>query len=315
MARVINGVATASLTLPAGFAAGTYTITARYADTVNGNGTVNFAPSTGSGSLVVNPAAVTLSVANAAVTFNAGAQTILVTASVTSPAGVVNEGTVTFSFGGFTATAAVRNGTASTGLVVPAGLTVGTRGLTATFADATNANETVNLSGGSGSGALTVNPAGTRVAVTNISIRIGPMAQETLTAQVSDPSGPVNEGTITFDPANQPDLTAAVHNGIASVTLTLPANLTGNTQIVTANYNDGAGNFTASASGQKNVYLYLYDSFLPSTVRFTADGGQVVTTDLFGIPLVWTYQNTGRVLSVWWGFFPIWVYDWFHHNP
>jgi hypothetical protein len=57
-ANVTGGIAATIVTLPAGFAAGHYTITARYADSTNANGVVNYSSSTASpnGTLTVTAA-------------------------------------------------------------------------------------------------------------------------------------------------------------------------------------------------------------------------------------------------------------------
>jgi hypothetical protein len=52
--KVVNGTTTATLNLPAGFAADAYSIDANYTDTPNANDLVNFAPVSESGTLTVS---------------------------------------------------------------------------------------------------------------------------------------------------------------------------------------------------------------------------------------------------------------------
>jgi hypothetical protein len=88
---VVNGVASASYTLPAGLAGGTYTIKAVY------DGGLDFATSTDTAhTLTVNPAATTITAGNVTTKHSSSAQTVTLTAKVSSPAGAVGEGSVTF---------------------------------------------------------------------------------------------------------------------------------------------------------------------------------------------------------------------------
>jgi uncharacterized repeat protein (TIGR01451 family) len=229
------------------------------------------------------------------VTFHTGPQSLTLNATVSSSGGPVNTGTVTFTVAGQTVRGPVSNGLAEAAVTLPAGLHVGTYPISAQFVDPSG-----RFTSSSGSGALTVLAAPTTTAFTTVTITPSfGKATETLTAQVSSPSGPVNEGTVLFDPADVL-ATAAVHNGIASVTLTLPASLAAGNQIITANYSDSAGNLGASQTGPRTVFLTLFNSFFPTTVQFTPGGGQVVTTDPFGMPLVSTYHNNGHLARANW---------------
>ena len=72
--------------------AGTYIIQAVY------NGTTNFLGFTDpSQTLVISAAATATAAASASATFNVGAQNVTLNATITSPAGEVDEGTETFT--------------------------------------------------------------------------------------------------------------------------------------------------------------------------------------------------------------------------
>ena len=87
-----RGTASGSYTLPAGTSPGTYTIQAAY------NGTPDFAGSSDSGhNLTVAAAATATAAANASTPFSEASQAVPLSATVTSPAGTVNEGTLTFT--------------------------------------------------------------------------------------------------------------------------------------------------------------------------------------------------------------------------
>ena len=90
--NVSAGAASASYSLPAGTPAGTYAIKAVY------SGTNNFLGFSDTGhTLVISAAASATAAASASATFNVSALTVPLTATITSPAGVVNEGTETFT--------------------------------------------------------------------------------------------------------------------------------------------------------------------------------------------------------------------------
>jgi ELWxxDGT repeat protein len=163
-APVINGAASTSLSLPAGFPPGNYSVAATYADPASNP---KFASSGGPsssttpGTLSVTLPSTTTTVANASVTANGAAQQVAVTATVTSSDGTVNEGTVTFTLGNQTVSAPVVNGSASATLSLPAGSPPGNYSVSASYAD-TGSNPKFTSSSGPFSsttpGTLTVTP-------------------------------------------------------------------------------------------------------------------------------------------------------------
>jgi hypothetical protein len=303
-----TGVASATFSVPADFNAGTYSIKTAYADTTNANATVNFQPSAVVGTLTVSPAASGIGVGDVSAVFNTATQTVTFSATVTSPTGgVVDEGNVTFTVANLSATASVANGVATTTVQLPPGFSATSRPVTASYADVLNPNGVVNFAASTGTGTLFINPAATQVALTTITLVPDPgKMRETATAQVISPAGPVTEGFVTFTIAGL-TVVAPVVNGIATGAVIVGPFAAGNPQKAQAVYSDSVGNFTTSNTGGHFICLTGFDGVFPSKVQYTADGGQVVTTYIFGIPLVFTYANTGRITSVFFGLLPLFL--------
>ena len=131
--NVVGGAAGASYTLPAGAAVGSYTIRAVY------NGDADFLASTDTSHVLTVSAATTTAAANASAVFSTGAQTVALSATVTSPGGTVNEGTETFTLlNGTTVigtpiTVNVVSGAASANYALPAGVTGGSYTIQAVY--------------------------------------------------------------------------------------------------------------------------------------------------------------------------------------
>jgi hypothetical protein len=266
---VTGDTATATLTIPAGFAAGSYSFTAAYADSVNGNGVLNYSasPASNSGTLTVNAAATTTTLTSTALssTYNSTiAQKVTLSATVdSSTGGPVNEGIVTFTVGTLTATANVSAGKATTTLTIPAGFAAGSYTLNASYADNSNANGVVNYSAktATNSGTLTVNTAATTTTLTSTAVS----TYNSTTAQMvslsatvnSGTGGTVNEGNVTFTLTNPNGTnltaTANVTAGKVTTTLTIPAGFVAGSYTLNASYADnsnanGVVNFESSPS-------------------------------------------------------------------
>jgi Listeria-Bacteroides repeat domain (List_Bact_rpt)/IPT/TIG domain len=132
---VSEGTASVLYALPAGLPAGAYTVEADYSDPSG-----NFESSGGAQTLTVGAAPTTTVGDPTSFDYTGAAEDVPETAQVTSAAGAVDEGTVTFalqdaSYQAVTATASVTNGTASAVLDVPAGLPSGTYTVLGSFSD------------------------------------------------------------------------------------------------------------------------------------------------------------------------------------
>jgi hypothetical protein len=271
---VTNGAATAVCTLPAGTAAGIYPISAVY----NGGG--GFSGSSGTSSLTVNlppSATTTTTAANATTTFSGSSQAVALSATVTSTAGTVNAGTVTFTVRGTQViSGTVTNGAASGVYTLPAGSAVGSYPISAVY------NGGGGFGGSSGTSSLTVNSSSTSTTAANATATYSASGQPvTLSATVTSTAGAVNEGTVTFTvlefvaaPIDPPGTTntiqvvygtpvtsGTVTNGAAAAVYTLPAGAAVGCYTISAVYNDTA-NFATSA-----------DSTHTLTVNGTGSGG------------------------------------------
>jgi MBG domain/Bacterial Ig-like domain (group 3)/Putative Ig domain len=253
---VAGGAASVSFALPAATPAGTYTIQATYSGT-----TTLAAGSDNSHTLVVSPAITTTAAANASTSYNTGAQSVTLTATVTSPAGAVNAGTVTFSVfqgatpvGATVTSATVLNGAASVSYTLPAGTPAALYSIQAVYSG------TVSLSISSDtSHTLTVGQTATTTTAVNAAATYNVAAQNvTLSATVTSPSGPVNAGTVTFTvlqgatPVGAAVTSATVLNGAASAVYVLPAGTVAGAYTIQAAYN---GTVSLSASSDNTHTL------------------------------------------------------------
>ena len=242
---VSGGVATTLFTVPANTPAGFYTITASYTDPINGNAGGRFAPSIGANTLTVAPVAASTSVVatNAVVTFSTSAQTDNISVPVNSPAGTVNEGTVTVTLAGNTiGSGSVINGSAAVTLNIPAGLAASSYQLQESYSDG------VNFAGSSALGTLTVSAASTTVTPGDANAIYSSGTQTTsVTVSVASPSGIVDSGTVNILLNGNTIGSGAVSAGSTTVTLNLPAGLAAGSYNLTENYS-GTGNLLSSSA-------------------------------------------------------------------
>ena len=132
--NVVNGSASGTYTIPAGALGGVYTIQAIFSGTSTLLGS-----SDSSHTLTISEAATTTAASSATTTFSTSNQTISLSATVTSSAGIVNEGTETFTIlsgttpVGIAATAGVSNGAVTASYTLPGGTPVGTYTIEAVY--------------------------------------------------------------------------------------------------------------------------------------------------------------------------------------
>jgi hypothetical protein len=263
---VSGGAASVSYTLPAGTVAGDYTIDAVYNPGIGLTGSEDTTHT-----LTVSPASTTTAAGNATVPFSTGAQNVTLAANVTSDAGPVNEGTVTFTIkqGSTTIGTAVLSNTLSNGLAsvsyaLPPGTLVGNYTIDAVYnpgPDFTTSSDSTHT--------LTVGVASTTIAASNATTAFSTSAQSViLTAQVSSTAGSVNEGTVTFTVKQGNTIVGTavmsntVSNGAASVSYALPAGTTAGNYTIDAVYNPGP-NFAASSDSTHTLLVN------PSAVQLT----------------------------------------------
>jgi hypothetical protein len=287
--NVSNDSASTSFTLPAGEAAGNYVIDVSYSDTPNNftdNGTDT------PGALTVSAASTTTTASNTTATFSESNQPVELTATVTSSAGIVNEGSVTFTVvdgsGNTIGTAIsgnVSNGSARVSYVLPGGTAAGSYTIQAAYSDSAG-NFTASSDN---THSLTVNAANaTTVSLTSVNLVpnvSNGTAQVTLTAQVSNPNGTVNEGIVSFTVAGVSGQ-GKVSNGTATVQLTVPLSDVTFDLIVDLSYTDNApsADFGASSTSVL-VSTSVWNALLPANVTVYSSNGQQVQFSLGNLPL------------------------------
>ncbi len=305
---VTSGSASATYLLPGGTSAKNYTIRATY------SGGTNFEPSSGAGTLTVNPgppapAATTTTVNPQSATFSAAAQNVTLTATVSANS-TVNEGTVTFQLVDSTAnpvgtavsSATLSNGTASVIYPLPAGLTAASYTIEAAYSGGTNFQPSSNTA------TLTVNPVapppGQSPTTTNPSdnaVAFSRAVQHvTLTAAVEVPGVVVNEGTVTFQVMDgatkigQPVPSSVLTNGNGSVSYVLPAGTLAKAYTIHASYSGGpdfeASSGSSTLTVNKAPSITQFTSTAPASLAFgqtyspaaTSTGDGVLTIGVSG---------------------------------
>jgi hypothetical protein len=297
-----SGQASVSYIVPAGTAAGSYTIEADYSDS-----TGKFAPSSdNTHKLTINAAATTITASNATVSFNSSAQNVTLSATVTSSAGSVNEGSVAFTIFdssgntvGTSTSGTVNNGSVSVSFALPAGLAAGSYTIEADYSDSTGnfaANSDISHT-------LTVSAAsGTSVTLTAVNIvpnASGTSAQVTFTATVSNASGTVGAGVLSITMAGVSGQGNVV-NGTATVQLTVPLQAVANNANLTLSYSDNAAaaNFAGQTQSQ-SLAFNIWNATLPSNLSFANDGSEVIQVQMSGQAMFgWVYSASGLLEQI-----------------
>ncbi len=255
-ATVAAGAASASYTLPGGTAAGSYTIDAVY------NPGPDFTTSSdNTHTLTVSPAGTGTAAANAPATFNDADQMVTLSATVTSGAGPVNGGTVTFKvflgntqIGTAATSGTVTAGAASASYTLPGGTAAGSYTIDAVYnpgSNFTTSSDTTHT--------LTVSAAGTTTTAANATATFSPTDQTvTLNATVTSAAGPVNGGTVSFTvfqgmtQIGTAATSLTVSAGAASASYTLPGGTLAGSYTIDAVYNPGS-NLTTSSDDTRTL--------------------------------------------------------------
>lgn len=267
-----NGSWTASYSLPAGTAAGSYTIEADYFDNSG-----NFNLSSDTNHKLTVTASTTTQASPATVAF--GAPSVTLTANVTSAGGTVNEGSVTFTLvdskgntiGTPPAPVQVSNGQASVSYSLPTGTAAGSYTISAAYHD--SANIFGDSSNSANPSTLTVNAVSTTTIATSATTAFSSNDQNvTLSAVVTSNGSPVNEGLVTFTLVDNKGNTigtatsGAVSNGQTIVSYVVPGGTAAGSYVIRANYIDLAGNFNPSADNTRTLTIGAASA---TTVRLT----------------------------------------------
>jgi hypothetical protein len=236
---VSAGAAAAAYALPAGTTGGTYTIRDTY------NGTNNFAGDTDtSHDLLVSAAASATATANASATFSGSGQSVDLSATVTSPAGTVNEGTETFTILngttviGTPVTVSVSAGAAAAAYALPGGTAGGTYTIRAAYNGTSNLLPFTDTSHDLIVGAAA---AATATAAATASFSAADQTLH-LAATATSAAGTVNEGTETFTLLSGTTVigtpvTVNVSAGAAAAAYTLPGGTSAGAYTIQATYN------------------------------------------------------------------------------
>ncbi|MEI6235746.1 MAG: Ig-like domain repeat protein [Planctomycetota bacterium] len=284
---VLNNVASVSYSLPAGLPAKMYTIVASYGNSLN------IAPSMDSTKkLTVILTTSTTVATNSTTVYGSADQNVTLTATVTSPAGIINEGTVSFDVldGGLPVgttafSATLVNGVATATYVLPGGTPLGTYQIDASYDGGANYN--IN-SDRSKSLSVTIAPTTTTVATANVPINQLANQNVTLSATVTSPNGPVNEGTVSFQvfngatPFGPAQVSGTLVNGVGTVVFVVPAGTGLGAYQIVANYS-GNVNYTPSSDNTNVLNVNLIHPTITSP--FTAAG-------VVGLPFTYTITAT-----------------------
>jgi hypothetical protein len=218
-AEALNSSGSYTFTVPAGsLSGGTDTLTASY------TGDSNYAPTSGSGSVIVTKLTATVSATPSATSINSN-QTLVVTGTVTG-AGPTPTGTVFVSYGTYTSPAATLTSSGNYSVTItPNSLTgpSGTDTLTVQYGGDANYNEAT--------GSATVNV--TYVAVLNPTVMVTPASTTvdsgspltvtvTVTGPPATPANPTPTGTVSLAGSGYALTTQTLANGVA--TFNIPAN-------------------------------------------------------------------------------------------
>ena len=248
---VANGSASTNFDLPGDTGGGEYTIQAVYSDALG-----NFlSASDTSHTLVINAASTSTTATSSSANYSDSPQTVPLSAIVTSPAGTVNEGTVTFRVynGGSTeiggpATATVSSGAAFANYTLPAGTGIGTYRIEAVYNGTANFGESSDVF----NHVLIVSGDSTTTTASNAAATFSLGSQSVgLSATVTSATGTVNVGTVTFTILSGTTVigsppTVNVVSGTASTNYTLPTATAGGIYEIQASYS-GSGNIQSSA--------------------------------------------------------------------
>ena len=240
---VVNGVAsTSTYTLPAGTAAGAYSIQSTYYGTANYLGSIDV-----SHTLTVNAAATTTAAKSASTTFSTVAQSVPLSATVSSAAGSVNGGTVRFTILNGTTTIAtavsniIANGAANATVTLPASTPVNNYTIQAVYSGTGNFGSSTDRSQ-----VLKVVSTGTTTAVISSASTavFGQSVTFTATVTASSPGLGTPTGSVAFKDGTT---TLATETLVGGATTFTTSSLALGSHSITAVYG-GSTDFATSTS-------------------------------------------------------------------
>jgi hypothetical protein len=254
---VAEGISSVDFVLPPATPVQTLTVTAVY------SGDENLTGSSGTASLVIEPATTAIAAANATASYSAASQVVPLSASVTSPNGAVYAGTVTFTvrnaastqIGAPATSGTVSGGVATASYSLPGGTSVQTLTITAVYDGSANFSASSDATH-----TLTVGAASSTTAASNVTTTFSPSNQTvTLSAAVTSAAGTVNAGTVTFTVLNVgtqigSPVSATVSGGSASAAFTIPGGTAAAPLTIRAVYG-GSANFQGSSDSAHTLLI------------------------------------------------------------
>jgi hypothetical protein len=293
---VQNGVATANYTVPAGQAAGVYSIVPHYVDST---GTLTDLQDTNSTLTIkssnANADNVTTTAGDASATFSSADQTVQLSATVTDTTNggtTVNEGTVLFTVKdssgnviGKAVSGGVQGGDATANFTLPGGTAVGTYTINVSYSDsAGNFTDTQDNSGTLTVRSTNSNADNVTTTASDASATFSSADQTVqLNAAVIDTTNGgtlVKEGTILFTVKDSSGNTIGtpvsgmVQNGTAMANFTLPGGTAIGSYTINVSYSDSAGNFTDTQDVSGTLTVHAASG--PDSVTTTARPADVV---------------------------------------
>ena len=199
--------------------------------------------------LTISEAATTTAATGATTTYSGASQSVSLSAGVTSAAGTVNEGSVTFTIEsggnpiGSAVSAPVSSGSATASYALPGGTSGGTYTIQAVYNGTADYGSSTDTSQ-----SLTINAAATTSATASASATFSPVEQNvSLSTTVTSTAGTVNEGTETFtillgSTVIGSPVTVSVVAGAAGASYGIPGGTSPGTYTIQAVYS-GTANF------------------------------------------------------------------------
>jgi uncharacterized repeat protein (TIGR03803 family) len=294
---IVNGLATASFTLPGGTPVGTYSLVVGFTGAADYSDSNNLADAPTYPLLTVNPAATTVEAAAGSATFNVSGQSVTLNATVSSgTGGTPNVGTFTFSvyagatqIGSSATSGTVAGGSASAMYTLPGGTAAGTYSIHVSYSGGGNLASSNNFSDVTFP-ALTVNQAPTSVEASAQTATFSTGGQSvTLSGTVMSTGGDTpGAGTLTFSVYNGATqigssvTSGTVSGGTASASYTLPGGTVAGTYSIHVSYS-GGGNDAGSNNFSDVTFPTLTVGMATTSVEASAQSasfnvaGQSVT--------------------------------------
>ncbi len=295
--NVANGAASGTYTIPAGTLGGDYTIQAVFSGTSTLLGS-----SDSTHTLTISGAATTTAAISATTTYSGASQSVSLSAGVSSAAGTVNEGSVTFTIErggnpvGSAVSANVSSGSATASYTLPAGKSGGIYTIQAVY------NGTADyVTSTDASQSLTIDPAATTSTTASALTAFSSAEQNVpLSTTVTSMAGTVNEGTETFSillgsTVIGSPVTVNVVDGAADASYGIPGGTALGTYTIQAVYS-GTINFLGYTDKSQVLVIAAAAAVVSGEVYDDANGSGTLENGDSGLP-GWTVDLTNTATN------------------